>query len=96
MKLHTFTPVFAALALAIAAPASAQVHRCVDAQGKVSFSDTLCEGIRAQKVFSAGSSAKAWLGEGYRPQERDAGLQRVAQTATVGLPGRTAVSTPPR
>ncbi|MEB0112885.1 DUF4124 domain-containing protein [Variovorax sp. RTB1] len=45
----------------------AQVQRCTDANGKVSYSDAMCDGDRAVKVFSAGSTAsQQWKPEGYR------------------------------
>lgn len=58
----------AALLVAVSAgSAEAQVQRCTDANGKVSFSDTMCDGNRAVKVFSAGSTAsQQWKPEGYR------------------------------
>jgi hypothetical protein len=58
----------AALLVALGAgSADAQVQRCTDANGKVSFSDTVCDGNRAVKVFSALSTAsQQWKPEGYR------------------------------
>ena len=79
MSLRFLFPVLAGLVALGCSVAHAQVHRCVDEQGKVSFSDTVCNGTRAQKVFGANASAKPWQTEDYRPL-------RVVQ----GGPGATA------
>lgn len=68
---------------AVSMPALAQVHRCVAADGKVSFSDTVCNGERAQKTFGVHSSARGWTVDPYRPPP--------ASTAV-----KQALSTPPR
>ena len=83
----------AVLATLSGASAHAQVHRCVDEQGKVSFSDTVCNGTRAQKVFGVNSSAKPWQNEDYRPVR--VGQNSVGASTPTG--GRAAtLSTPPR
>ncbi|MDB5828259.1 MAG: hypothetical protein JWQ73_2479 [Variovorax sp.] len=57
----------ALLAVVSGGSVEAQVQRCTDANGKVSFSDTVCDGNRAVKVFGAGSTAsQQWKPEGYR------------------------------
>ncbi|RYZ07319.1 MAG: DUF4124 domain-containing protein [Comamonadaceae bacterium] len=93
MLLRSLLPAIAVLAAAASGTVQAQVHRCVDEQGKISFSDTVCNGTRAQKVFGANASAKPWQEESYRQV-------RVAQSGTGAGPssgGRPAtVSTPPR
>jgi hypothetical protein len=61
------TSLLALLVALAGTPAMAQVHRCVDADGKVSFSDTLCNGARAEKIFGNIASAKGWKEESYRP-----------------------------
>ena len=66
MKLYC-APALALLLALAGTPALAQVHRCVDANGKVSFSDTVCNGERAQKVFGSDASARGWTVESYRP-----------------------------
>ncbi|MEJ8823854.1 DUF4124 domain-containing protein [Variovorax humicola] len=66
MKLYSASLVAVMAALA-AAPAMALVHRCTDADGKVSFSDTVCNGARAEKSFGAVPSARGWKEESYRP-----------------------------
>jgi hypothetical protein len=66
MNMHSM-PVLAALLALAAAPAMAGVHRCIDADGKVTFSDTVCNGVRAEKSFGAVNSAKGWKEETYRP-----------------------------
>ncbi|MEO5736891.1 MAG: DUF4124 domain-containing protein [Variovorax sp.] len=65
MKLYC-APALALLLALAGTPALAQVHRCVDASGKVSFSDTVCNGERAQKVFGSDASARGWTVEPYR------------------------------
>lgn len=67
MPLRSLLPALAVVAALTGGIAHAQVHRCVDDQGKVSFSDTVCNGTRAQKVFGIHSSAKPWQAEDYRP-----------------------------
>lgn len=93
MLLRSLLPMLAVFATFAGSAAHAQVHRCVDEQGKVSFSDALCNGTRAQKVFGVNASAKSWQAEDYRPQ-------RVAQnttTTTQSVGGRAAtVATPTR
>ena len=74
MKLHS-APVLAALLALAAAPALAGVHRCIDADGKVTFSDTVCNGVRAEKSFGAVNSAKGWKEEPYRPTSSGARQQ---------------------
>ena len=66
MKLYC-TPALAVLLALVGSPALAQVNRCVDANGKVTFSDTVCNGERAQKVFGSDASARGWTVETYRP-----------------------------
>ena len=57
----------ALLAVVSVGNVEAQVQRCTDANGKVSYSDAMCDGDRAVKVFSAGSTAsQQWKPEGYR------------------------------
>ena len=57
----------ALLAVVSVGNVEAQVQRCTDANGKVSFSDAMCDGDRALKVFSAGSTAsQQWKPERYR------------------------------
>lgn len=93
MALRFFLPVLGGLLALSGATAHAQVHRCVDEQGKVSFSDTLCTGAHAHKVFGVNSSAQPWQSEAPR-------LARTVQTsarAPAPVDARTApVSTPPR
>jgi len=57
----------ALLAAMSAGSVEAQVQRCTDANGKVSFSDTVCDSNRSVKVFGTGSTAsQQWKSEGYR------------------------------
>ena len=64
---HTLMLCAALLVALGAGSAVAQVQRCTDANGRVSFSDTMCDGNRAVKVFSPRSTASAqWKPEGYR------------------------------
>ncbi|MDM0042412.1 DUF4124 domain-containing protein [Variovorax sp. J22G21] len=79
MKLYC-APALALLLALAGTPALAQVHRCVDANGKVSFSDTVCNGERAQKVFGSDASARGWTVEPYRPPA-SAGTAQVAKAA---------------
>ncbi|RYF32202.1 MAG: DUF4124 domain-containing protein, partial [Comamonadaceae bacterium] len=58
--------VIAALSVTAGGAAHAQVNRCVDDHGKITFSDTLCQGARAQKEFGINASAKGWQGEDSR------------------------------
>ncbi len=69
MKLHS-TTLLALLIATAGAPAMAQVHRCVDDAGKVSFSDTVCNGARAEKTFGSTASARGWREESYKPTRR--------------------------
>ena len=78
MKLYC-APALAVLLALAGSPAFAQVNRCVDANGKVSFSDTVCNGERAQKVFGSGASARGWTVETYRPSA-SAGTPQVSST----------------
>lgn len=58
----------AAVFLLVAAfGASAQVHRCIDAAGKVSFSDTICPSTAksAARVLGADATAPRWENEAY-------------------------------
>lgn len=86
-------PLLAGLATLSGVTVHAQVHRCVDEQGKVSFSDTVCNGTRAQKVFGANSSAKPWQMEDYRPLRV---VQGATGAATSAGDRPAAVSTRPR
>jgi len=72
---------------------SAAARSCVDEQGKVSFSDTVCNGTRAQKVFGVNSSAQPWQVEDSRPLRV---AQSGASTSTPAGGRPAAVSTPPR
>lgn len=80
MLLRSFLPAIALVSVMAGGAAQAQVNRCVDDQGKITFSDTLCMGARAQKVFGVNASAKGWQAEDYR-------TVRVAQN---GAPGASA------
>lgn len=55
----------------LAAGASAQVHRCVDAAGKVSFSDIACptSAKKADQVMGESATQQRWEPEGYRAQQ---------------------------
>ncbi|MEJ8858569.1 DUF4124 domain-containing protein [Variovorax robiniae] len=87
MNLHS-TPVLAVLLALAAAPAMAGVHRCIDAEGKISFSDTVCNGVRAEKSFSAVNSAKGWKEEVYRPTT--SGARQDVSPVSVQTPPRAA------
>lgn len=68
----------AVLAAVSVGSVQAQVQRCTDENGKVSFSDAICDGNRAVKVFSAGSTAsQQWKPEGYRAAVPTAPLPNV-------------------
>lgn len=81
-----------------AAIAHARVRRCVDEQGKVSFSGTVCNRTRAQEVFGANASAKPWQAGDYRPlpvvQGSPAPPRRRA-TAPPGQHSTTLTASPP-
>ncbi len=49
----------AALLLALALPAYAQMYKCVDARGKIQYSDKPLAGCRAEKALEAPRSAPA-------------------------------------
>jgi len=49
----------AALLLALALPAYAQMYKCVDARGKIQYSDKPLAGCRAEKALEAPRSAAA-------------------------------------
>lgn len=90
MKLPTATPVLAALLALAAAPAMAGVHRCIDAEGKVTFSDTVCNGVRAEKSFGAVNSARGWKEESYRPTA--AGARQDVTPVSLQAPPRAAAA----
>lgn len=71
--MHSYrAPLLLGLLMTLAAgPAFAQVNRCTGPDGKVSFSDTVCNGERAQKTFGVNASARGWTVEpGRAPAER--------------------------
>lgn len=80
MLLRSLLPAIAVLSVLTLGAAQAQVNRCVDDHGKITFSDTLCQGARAQKEFGVNASAKGWQGE-------DARSVRVAQNSPAGATG---------
>lgn len=51
--------------------ASAQVHRCVDANGKVAYSDTVCSASakKSDRMLGREATEKRWEPEGYRRQQ---------------------------
>ncbi|WP_213958551.1 MULTISPECIES: DUF4124 domain-containing protein [unclassified Variovorax] len=87
MNMHSM-PVLAALLALATAPAMAGVHRCIDADGKVTFSDTVCNGVRAEKSFGAVNSAKGWKEETYRPTT--AGARQDVTPVSVQAPAHAA------
>ncbi len=89
MKLHS-TTLLALLIATAGAPAMAQVHRCVDDAGKVSFSDTVCNGARAEKTFGSTASARGWREESYKPTPSGAS-QQVTQVVAQPGPAQPAV-----
>lgn len=62
--------VVAAAFLVVSCGASAQVHRCTDAAGKVSFSDTACPTTskQAARVLGADATDRRWENEVYGRQ----------------------------
>ncbi|MET0540960.1 MAG: DUF4124 domain-containing protein [Variovorax sp.] len=83
-------PLLALLAALAAAPATAQVHRCVDADGKVSFSDTVCNGARAHKVFGSNATSQGWTVEPYRAVPSAAPTQVASQAQKAAASRRAA------
>lgn len=63
---------FPLLVLAVAFSAHAQVHRCVSAQGAVSYSDSACDAraVRSDRVLGRNATEMRWEPDGYRLQEQ--------------------------
>jgi hypothetical protein len=69
--MRTFTLFAALLLLGTTTIASAQVHRCTDAGGRVTFSDTACPNSakKADRVMGEGATQQRWEPEGFRAQQ---------------------------
>ena len=70
-----------ALSLAFAATAGAQVVRCVDAAGKVSYGDTACSGDarRSELVLGLEATQRREEPENYRRQEQLDSVERASR-----------------
>jgi hypothetical protein len=71
-----------ALSLAFAATAGAQVVRCVDAAGKVSYGDTACSGDarRSELVLGPEATQRREEPENYRRQEQLDSVERASRS----------------
>lgn len=68
------------LSVTAAMPAMAQVHRCLQPNGRTTFSDAPCpaNAVKAERLMGRDATTSEWVPDGYRRQEQIDSANRAA------------------